>query len=165
MTKTRSDRGQGVVTLDDVARAAGVSVATASRVLNGSTRRVAEPYRSRVEAAASGLGYTANVAAQATARGSSGTIALLVGDIADPYFSQLAAGVARGADEGGVVLTISITGRDPAREARILRALRGQRPRGIILAASRSLSESEDVARELVELQTTGAQIVALGPG
>ena len=86
---------RGAATLHDVAREAGVSLATASRVLNGSTRKVAESYRERVEAAAEKLGYTANLSAQATARGTSAIVALLVADIADPYFGQLASGVAR----------------------------------------------------------------------
>src|SRR5690606_20105457 len=63
-------------TLHDVAREAGVSLATASRVLNGSTRKVADSYRERVETAAARLGYSANLSAQATARGTSATIAL-----------------------------------------------------------------------------------------
>ncbi|MCK6079263.1 LacI family transcriptional regulator [Microbacterium sp. EYE_5] len=154
------------VTLDDVAREAGVSLATASRALNGSTRKVADSYRERVEAAAARLGYTANLSAQATARGTSAIIALLVADIADPYFGLIASGVARGADEAGLVVTVAITERDPAREVRLVRALRGQRPRGLILAASRSSAQPDpELARELGLLAGMGGQVVALGPG
>ncbi|MFH8251972.1 LacI family DNA-binding transcriptional regulator [Microbacterium sp. B2969] len=153
-------------TLNDVAEAAGVSLATASRVLNGSTRKVAESYRDRVVAAADELGYTANLSAQATAKGTSAVIALLVADIADPYFGQLASGVARGADEAGLIVTISVTERDPAREIRLVRALRGQRPRGLILAASRSTeSSAPELQHELDALTATGGRVVALGPG
>ncbi|WP_226531206.1 LacI family DNA-binding transcriptional regulator [Microbacterium paraoxydans] len=152
-------------TLHDVAREAGVSLATASRVLNGSERKVAEQFRERVQAAADQLGYTANVSAQATARGTSPVIALLVADIADPYFGLIASGVARGADEHGLVVTISITERDQAREARIVRALRGQRPRGLILAASRTQEPTEvDTAHELGEFARLGGRVVAFGP-
>ena len=101
-------------------------------------RKVAESFRERVEKAADELGYTANASAQATARGTSAAIALLVADIADPYFGLIAAGVARGAVAEGLIVTIAITERDADREAKILRALRGQRPRGVILAASRT---------------------------
>ncbi|WP_375386100.1 LacI family DNA-binding transcriptional regulator [uncultured Microbacterium sp.] len=153
-------------TLHDVARAAGVSLATASRVLNGSTRNVAESYRERVEAAAAELGYTANLSAQATARGTSEIIALLVADIADPYFAQIAAGVARGADEAGLVMTIAVTERDPEREARLVRALRGQQPRGLILAASRtSESMHPSIRTDVDALAAAGARTVALGRG
>jgi len=156
----------GAVTLDDVAREAGVSLATASRALNGSTRKVADSYRARVEAAATRLGYTANLSAQATARGTSAIIALLVADIADPYFGQIASGVARGADEAGLVVTVAITERDPEREVRLVRALRGQRPRGLILAASRTSSElSRELAAEVDLLAATGGRVVALGAG
>lgn len=159
-------------TLHDVARQAGVSLATASRVLNGSERKVAESFREKVEQAAAELGYTANVSAQATARGTSPVIALLVADIADPYFGLIAAGVARGADEQGLVVTIAITERDPAREARIVRALRGQRPQGLILAASRtsvpadsSSDAASDTARELAEFARIGGRVVTFGAG
>ncbi|OAH50176.1 LacI family DNA-binding transcriptional regulator [Microbacterium oleivorans] len=156
----------GAVTLDDVAREAGVSLATASRALNGSTRKVADSYRERVEAAAARLGYTANLSAQATARGTSAILALLVADIADPYFGLIASGVARGADEAGLVVTVAITERDPEREVRLVRALRGQRPRGLILAASRtSAGPAPELTRELDLLGAMGGQVVALGPG
>ena len=161
---SRSSRGSAA-TLHDVARAAGVSLATASRVLNGSDRKVAASFRERVESAAAELGYTANVSAQATARGTSPVIALLVADIADPYFGLIASGVARGADEHGLVVTIAITERDPVREARIVRALRGQRPQGLILAASRTEEPMEaETARELSEFARLGGRTVAFGP-
>ena len=57
------------VTLVDVARRAGVSLATASRVLNGSLRTVGPELRQRVMDAAHELGYVANANAQAVARG------------------------------------------------------------------------------------------------
>lgn len=151
-------------TLRDVADAAGVSLATASRVLNGSVRRVAAEYRERVEREARRLGYTVNVSAQSMARGTSPIVALLVADIADPYFARIAAGVARAADEEGVVTTISVTDREPAREAAILRALRGQRPRAVILAASRTHDGIEPAVRaELDAITAMGARAVALG--
>lgn len=163
MTETTT---RNAATLHDVARAAGVSLATASRVLNGSARKVAESYRERVESAAEELGYTANLSAQATARGTSAIIALLVADIADPYFGQLAAGVARGADEAGLVVTIAITERDPQREVKLVRALRGQRPRGLILAASRTDGpDSVGLQSELDAYAATGGRVVTLGPG
>jgi LacI family transcriptional regulator len=151
-------------TLHDVAREAGVSLATASRVLNGSSRKVAESYRERVEAAAEKLGYTANLSAQATARGSAAIVALLVADIADPFFGQIASGVARGADEVGLVVTIAITERDPQREVKLVRALRGQRPRGLILAASRTdESDGAGLRSEIEAFTGNGGKVVALG--
>lgn len=132
--------GDGVVrraaTLDDVARRAGVSQPTASRVLNGSARRVNETYRQRVMAAAAELGYTPNLSAQAVARGTSRTIALAVGGIADAYFSEMAAAIVRQAERIGMSVSVAVTGRSVARELEIVRELRGQQPRAIILAGT-----------------------------
>lgn len=161
---TSPARSSGSATLQDVAREAGVSLATASRALNGSSRRVADAYRERVEAAAARLGYAANLSAQATARGTAPIVALLVADLADPYFGGLASGVAQAAEAAGLVVTISVIGHDPQREARLVRALRGQRPRGLILAASRtSDAPHPELAEELAQLEAGGCRVVALG--
>lgn len=162
---SRSRTARSAPTLHDVAAAAGVSLATASRVLNGSERKVAESFRERVERAAAELGYTANVSAQTIARGTSPVIALLVADIADPYFGLIASGVARGADEQGLIVTIAITEREPQREARILHALRGQRPRGVILAASRAGERDAAAVDELTEFASLGGRTVTFGEG
>ncbi|MGQ7312035.1 LacI family DNA-binding transcriptional regulator [Microbacterium arabinogalactanolyticum] len=162
---SRSRAARSAPTLHDVAAAAGVSLATASRVLNGSERKVAESFRERVERAAAELGYTANVSAQTIARGTSPVIALLVADIADPYFGLIASGVARGADEQGLIVTIAITEREPQREARILHALRGQRPRGVILAASRAGERDAAAVDELTEFASLGGRTVTFGEG
>lgn len=163
MTSQATRAGRGTApTLHDVAREAGVSLATASRVLNGSTRKVAESFRERVEGAAEKLGYTANASAQATARGTSAVIALLVADIADPYFGLIASGVARGADERGLIVTIAVTERDPAREREIVRTLRGQRPQGLILAASRGEEEGA-TAEELRAFEALGGRVATFG--
>lgn len=164
MTTASGTATSRAATLHDVAQEAGVSLATASRVLNGSTRRVADAYRERVEAAAAKLGYAANLSAQATARGTSATLALLVADIADPYFSQVAAGAARAADDEGLVMTIGLTERAPEREIQLVRALRGQRPRGIVLAASRAEgAHTPALAETLRAVQATGGRIVTFG--
>ena len=163
--KQRPSPPSSSVTLRDVALAAGVSQATASRVLNGSTRRVIEAYRARVLAAADRLGYTANLSAQATARGMSSVIALLVADIADPYFGQIASGVASGADEVGLVVTIAVTERDSARETALVRTLRGMRPAGLILAASRDSEPVPALQHELDAYTATGGTVVMIGPG
>ena len=151
-------------TLGDVAQEAGVSLATASRVVNGSSRVVGEPHRTRVVEAAARLGYTPNLSAQATARGTSAVVALLVADIVDPYFGLIAAGVARGADEAGLIVTIAVTDRDPDRELRLVRALRGQRPRAVIFAASSGSAgaQSHELANELDAIAGIGGRIVSL---
>jgi LacI family transcriptional regulator len=143
----------GSPTLYDVAREAGVSLATASRVLNGSIRVVNEQYRERVVAAAARLGYTPNLSAQAVAKGASSTVALLVSDIADPYFSAIAAGVIRAAGDRGLIVTMAVTERNARREMELVRVLRGQRPRAIVLAGSRFTDEAERLGL-IAELQS-----------
>ncbi|MGY4859328.1 LacI family DNA-binding transcriptional regulator [Cryobacterium sp. AP23] len=151
-------------TLHDVAREAGVSLATASRSLNGSARKVNEDYRQRVLAAAARLNYTPNFSAQAVAKGSTSTVALLVSDIADPYFSSIAAGVIRAAEAEGLIVTMAVTERSTEREIELVRALRGQRPRVMILTGSRT-DGSESQAALIAELRAfagTGGRVVLI---
>lgn len=153
-------------TLSDVAAHAGVSLATASRAVNGSARTVNAELQERVHAAARELGYSANIQAQAVARGTSTVVALVVGDIADPYFAAIASGVVRVADERGLIVTITATGRDGgvprvAREEAALAALRGHRPRAIILASSRVVG-AETAAAGLDRIAVIGGGAPAL---
>ena len=76
-----------VKTITDVAKAAGVSRATVSRALNGSTA-VSEDTRSHVQAVAKRLGYTINAQAQALATGRSNTIAILITEPIDELFDD-----------------------------------------------------------------------------
>jgi LacI family transcriptional regulator len=127
----------GSVTLSEVAREAGVSLATASRSINGSQRRVRDDLRERVLQAAARLNYSANAQAQAVARGRGSGVGLIVNDIADPYFSSIAAGVMCAAEANELLVTVGSTVRRPERELDHLVALRGQRGRAAILAGSR----------------------------
>ena len=121
------------VTLSDVAREAGVSLATASRAINGSANRtVRADLRDRVLAAATRLRYTPDANAQAMARGRTTSLGLVVHDIADPYFSSIAAGVARAAERAGLQVTLASTQHDPSRESGLvdlLQAATGSRDR------------------------------------
>ena len=151
-------------TLEDVARAAGVSLATASRSLNGSNRTVNETYRTRVLDAAARLNYSPNLSAQAVARGSTMTVALVVADISDPYFSSIAAGVVAEADRERMIVTMAASERDPQRELDIVRTLRGQRPKVIILAGSRREGDPTEAAlrRELDDYERAGGRVVLI---
>ena len=126
------------VTLAEVAKQAGVSLATASRVLNGSTRQDSEELSDRVLRTAEQLGYVPNASAQALARNSSSLVGLVVHDITDPYFSCIAAGVTRVAEEAGLVVVLGTTGRRPEREVELLSTLRAHRARAVVLAGSRT---------------------------
>lgn len=135
------------VTLSDVARAAGVSLATASRAVNGSTTRVVRPdLRDRVLASAEELGYTPDANAQAMARGRTTSVGLVVHDIADPYYAAIAAGVATEADRRGLLVSLADTRSDAAHEVEIVEMLDRQRAVAIVLAGTRFGDPAEEQA-------------------
>lgn len=154
----------GPATLADVARLAGVSLATASRVLNGGTRTPSEDSRQRVLAAAGRLRYSPNAAAQATARGRTNVVGLIVQDISDPYFTSIAAGAMRAADEFGAVTTIADTRHESEREARLIAALQQQRARAIIIVGSRTtLADAERGIRLAIgDFAAAGGRVVLI---
>lgn len=132
---SRSGGNVAHVTLQDVARRAGVSLATASRVLNGTTP-VRPDLRERVLVAASELAYAPNAHAQALARASSQSIGLICHDVSDPYFAAISRGVALAAAEHDMLVMLASTFRDPAREIDYVAMLRAQRARAILLIGS-----------------------------
>ena len=154
----------GPVTLSDVAREAGVSVATASRAVNGGARRVREELRERVVAAAARLNYTVNTQAQATARGRTNVVGLIVHDIADPYFASIAAGVMRAAEQHGLLVTVGGTDGRPEREVEYLAALRGQRGQAAILAGSRvdDARIQQALSDEIAAFEAGGGRVVVI---
>jgi LacI family transcriptional regulator len=123
-------------TLYDVARHADVSLATASRVVNGSERGVGEALRERVLRSAAVLGYVAHGPAQALARAATPTVGVIVHDIADPYFTEIALGAMGVADDGKRLVTVCNTFGDDERERRYVALLNGQRVAAIVLAGS-----------------------------
>ncbi|HLS25606.1 MAG TPA: LacI family DNA-binding transcriptional regulator [Beutenbergiaceae bacterium] len=154
------------VRLVDVAAHAGVSLATASRVLNGGKRHSARPeMRERVLAAAEQLGYEPNHHARALAGSASTTIGLVVHDIRDAYFSLIAGAVVRAAEQHGLFVTIVNTYRDVDQEARYIRLLRAQRPRALILSASGFVSKrsAEPIATEARRFEEAGGVVVSIG--
>ena len=114
----------------DVAKEAQVSIATASRVLNGSTRKVRNQSYVKVMEAATKLNYRPNAYAQAVAKGTAPNIVLLVSDISDPYFASVSQGVVKAAAERGISVTIGVAA-TPHEELEAVRKSVSTRPRGI----------------------------------
>lgn len=125
-------------TLAEVARLAGVSAATASRVLNGSARTPAPDIAERVRKAAEELGYVPNATAQGLVKASSGLIGLIVHDIADPYFSAIARGVQATAREQRKMVLLATTDGTPDDERAAVAAFAARRADSIVIAGSRS---------------------------
>jgi LacI family transcriptional regulator len=151
-------------TLTEVARMAGVSVATASRVLNGGARTPRPELRERVLQAANRLNYTANAAAQAVARGHTNVVGLIVQDISDPYFSAIASGVMSSADSHDVITTLADTRRSTAREAQYLATLHQQRCRAVIIAGSRTTDREAErqLQREISSFTAAGGRVALI---
>jgi len=122
-----------MVTMNDVARAAGVSTMTVSNVINGH-RYVSDATRDRVLTAVDELGYRVNLAARNLRAGRTGTIGLAVPEIDRPYFGQLAARITAEAERHGYRVAVEQTGASRDEE---LAALAGSRKRmydGLILS-------------------------------
>lgn len=100
-------RPKSLVTIDAVAQAAGVSIATVSRVLN-QTVPVAEETAVRVRAAVEQLGYIPQTAARHLAQGKTQTIGLVFPDVSNDFFSPLLQSITDSATEAGYDLLIAI---------------------------------------------------------
>ena len=122
------------VSMRDVARAAGVSLATVSYVVNGGPKPVADATRKRVLDAIQKLDYQA--APRGRLRTRSLTIGALVPDATNPFFSQTVAGMESVLSEAGHVLVIASSKDDPACELEVLNALLRARIDGLILTPS-----------------------------
>ena len=125
-----------MATLADVARRAGVSPATASRVINGSSKPVAEELRERVLRAVADLHYVPNAHAQLLARPQRSAVGVVVHDVSDPYFAEITRGLQRVATDHGRLVIICNSYRDPERELEYVELLRAQQVAAIILAGS-----------------------------
>jgi LacI family transcriptional regulator len=151
------------VRLTDVAVRAGVSLATASRVLNGSLRSPAEAIAVRVRAAADELGYVANAQAQALARSATGLVGVVVHDISDPYFSSIVRGTQQAAREQRSQVLLASTDRHEQSEVDAVKAFAMYRTDAIILAGSRGAHSDQALTRELQRYAANGGRLVTFG--
>ena len=122
-------------TIGDVARRAGVSTATVSRVLTGQGRARPET-RDRVVAAARDLGYRPSGVARSLRQRATRTIGLIVTDIENPFFPQLVRAVEDAARELGYAILLCNADDDPERESGYLELLVDRWVDGVVIAAS-----------------------------
>lgn len=126
------------VTLEDIARQAGVSPSTVSRVLNGS-KRVAEAKRTLVLAAIEQHDYKPNPVARGLVRGRSMTVGVLMQDISSPFFARMVSGIEQGLDGGpyrSVFASTHWRAEHQEHELRSLQLLLERRVDGVIVLAS-----------------------------
>jgi LacI family transcriptional regulator len=128
-----------VVTIHDVATHAGVSAMTVSRVINHPAR-VAPATRLRVEQAIHDLGFVPNALARSLLHGRTHTIALIVSDISNPFFTQVARGVEDVAQRNGYTVIFGNSDESPEKERQYIQALLSRRVDGLLIAAAGSAS-------------------------
>jgi len=126
-------------TIRDVARLAGVSTATVSRILSG-VGEARPDTRARVQAAARELDYRPSGIARSLKLGSTGTIGLIVTDIMNPFFPELVRSIEDAARARNLAVMLCNGQEDADREASYLELLSQRRVDGIIVASG-SLSE------------------------
>ncbi|MDR5709008.1 MAG: LacI family DNA-binding transcriptional regulator [Armatimonadota bacterium] len=136
-----------MVTIKDVARLAGVSPATVSAVLNNSAF-VSPPLRQRVERAIRSLNYHPNALARGLKTRRTHTIALLVSDIRNPFYTGLVRGVEDVAREHGYTVILGNSDRRPEKIQRYLATLVGRRVEGVILTHVVPRSHVEALRRQ-----------------
>ena len=121
------------VTLHDVARAAGVSIKTVSNVINDYPH-IRPATRQRVVDAIGALGYQPNLSARGLRSGRTGAISLVIPDLKNAYFAELADAVMRAASRRDVAVLIQQCDRDRDREIETLRGPRMRMVDGIIFS-------------------------------
>ena len=127
------NENQTNVTIKDVARLSGVSPMTVSRVINQS-QRVSPVTRSRVEQAISELGYVPSRLARGLSRQKTGTIALIVPDVANPFFTLIVRGAEDVARRAGYRVLLCDTRSDLTLEAEVIEEMIAHRVEGIVIA-------------------------------
>jgi LacI family transcriptional regulator len=158
-------------TLRDVAEAAGVHAATASRALNPATRKLvkAETAR-RVIHVAETLGYRPNPIARGLKTSKSGTVGLVIPDLTNPLFPPIVRGIEDVLEPAGFSGLIVNTDNDPGRERAQIEVLRSRQVEGLIVATARvkhPLLEQlhrEGVVMVMVNRRPDGVDVPSITP-
>ncbi len=125
-----------MASIKDVAKAAGVSTATVSRVLSNG-EHVRPEVRKRVMAAVEQLAYRPNLLARSLRSQQTTTIGLIVSDIRNPFFTSISRAVEDTAYEQGYSLFLCNTDENPEKEAIYLNLMRDENVAGVIFSPTR----------------------------
>jgi LacI family transcriptional regulator len=155
-----------VSSITEVARLAGVSPATASRVVSASDYPVSAATRARVLEAARELDYVPNALARGLLKSRVPVVAVIVHDITDPYFAEIVRGVEDAATAAGYLVITCSSERDADREASYVRLLRSMRAAAVVFAGSGldDPASNEEMNRHLASMCADGAAVVHLSP-
>lgn len=155
-----------MASITDVARLAGVSTATVSRVVSSAPYAVSQATRARVLDAARTLDYVPNALARGLLKSYIPVVGVVVHDITDPYFSEIVRGVEDAAAPGGYLVIICSSDRIAERENAYVRLLRSMRAATVIFAGS-GLDDpavNEEMRKHVGAMRGYGAAVVHLSP-
>lgn len=154
-----------MATLAEVARRAGVSAATASRVINGHPKPVADELRARVLRAVEELHYVPNAHARLLAKSERIAVGVIVHDVSDPYFAEITNGLQRVAAGCGRLLIICSSHCDPDRELAYVDLLRAQQVAAIVLAGSgyHDAAFTRELGAKLRAYEEAGGRVAVIG--
>jgi LacI family transcriptional regulator len=155
-----------MASISEVARLAGVSTATASRVVSSADYPVSEATRTRVLDAARELDYVPNALARGLLKSQIPIVAVIVHDITDPYFAEVVRGVEDAASPAGYLVITCSSERDAERETSYVRLLRSMRAASVIFAASGldDPASNQEIEKHLAAMRADGAAVVHLSP-
>ena len=155
-----------MASITDVARLAGVSTATVSRVVSAAPYAVSSTTRARVLDAARALDYVPNALARGLLKSHIPLVGVIVHDITDPYFSEVVRGVEDAATPGGFLVITCSSDRIAERENSYVRLLRSMRAATVIFAGS-GLDDpaiNEEMGKHVAAMRDYGAAVVHLSP-
>ena len=158
--------GRNLSSITEVARLAGVSTATASRVVSLSDYPVSAATREKVLDAARELDYLPNALARGLIKSQVPVVGVIVHDITDPYFAEVVRGVEDAASDSGYLVITCSSERDAARESSYVRLLRQMRAAAIIFAGS-GLDDpvlNLELPKHIAAMRAAGAAVVHLSP-
>jgi len=153
-----------MVTMKDVARAAGVSTYTVSATLAEATN-VSPELRARVNDAVERLGYERNSMARALKRGSSSLIGLIVSDITNPFFTELVECIQNEARQAGYSVLLGVSDHDVERETQLLRLMRSHQAGGTILCPAGDVTDYGELRSIAGQMKLVAVDNAAAGMG
>ena len=130
-----------MVKIVDVAKRAGVSTASVSRVISGHPG-ISDELRERVNVAVKALGYRPDLAARRLRSGRTDTLGLIVSDIRNPFFTEVSRAVEDVAYQNGMRVLLCNADEDPDKEAFYLEMMRDENVSGVILSPTLALLKS-----------------------
>lgn len=119
------------VSIQDIAKAAGVSHSTVSRALHDSPL-ISQEVRQRIQRLAEEMGYTPNQVAQSLKERRTNTVGVVITSISDPFLARVVRGIEDVAQAAGIQVLLSISNNDPEREMSLIDAFHRRRVDGVI---------------------------------